>query len=298
MAERNSTLACAILTVLLCVLLWTMPHFPTQDGPSHLNTAAILAWYRTVPEFQKYFDIRWTSAGNVLAELMCSVFIRLFSPSLAEHLMLTIFIVLFPSAVRFALKPISKFPGAFSLASLPFAANFFFHMGFWDFCYGLLMFFLGLGVYLRCGARRTAASLFLGTCVSIVIFLFHLAAFAALTLVTLALAAADSIRRMKSCGETLWQSVAPLWFAGAAALPAALISLPWLLHAKNQRIVYESSSLFIRFRSLFGMTFMAGYGDHEERIAPIAALGLAVMLLLAVKNRLLQRNIQQQMRSW
>jgi hypothetical protein len=45
----------ALLTVLYCYPLWRFAYFPSQDGPSHLHNAAVVASYNREPIYQDYY---------------------------------------------------------------------------------------------------------------------------------------------------------------------------------------------------------------------------------------------------
>jgi hypothetical protein len=74
-----------------------------------------------------------------------------FPPSAAEKLFLSGYLVLFPFAVRGALRRIR--PGAENLAflALPLSASYLFHLGFYSFCWSLAVLAVAVGYWLRRG---------------------------------------------------------------------------------------------------------------------------------------------------
>ncbi len=280
LTERTIAILIATLVILICAPFWVLPHIPTQDGPAHMNSSAILAWYGSVPEFHQYFRIHFNPAGNLLSHALCAVFIRLFDPATAERLILTIYVVLFPIAVWFALKPISQYPGAFALASLPFANNYFLHMGFWNFYYGVICFFIGVGVYLRWRGWKRLAAL---TASCAVAFLFHVAALAALMIVTVGFGVVEGFRMRREQRQDAWK---PLAVAVVAPLPALFVFLPWLLQSGQTALVPSEPTLWMRLRALFGMTFLAAYGERELPLLVAMALTFAGFAILKIRARL------------
>ena len=276
LTERRIAIITAIVVVLMCAPFWALRHIPTQDGPAHMNSSAILAWYGSVPEFQQYFRIHWNPAGNLLSQAMCALFIRLFDPAAAEPLILTIYLMLFPLAVWFAVKPVSQFPSAFALASLPFANNYFLHMGFWNFYYGAILFFVGIGVYLRWRGWTRFAIL---TAVCTIAFLFHVTALAALVVVTAGFGVIEGLRMRRDA----WK---PAAVAVAAALPAAAMFLSWLIHSGHAaNAVVQNPSLWMRVQALFGMTFIAAYGNRDGPLLALMTLTFGCLLVLKIRAR-------------
>ncbi len=81
----NPLLLMVASIVCLCVPFWTLSHFPTQDGPAHLNTSFVIAWYDRIPSFAAAFRLYFQPAGNMLYDLLCAAMIRLLGPMLAER---------------------------------------------------------------------------------------------------------------------------------------------------------------------------------------------------------------------
>ena len=90
-------------------------------------------------------------AGHlVLAGLMA------FLPALlAEKIMLSAYLLTFPLAARYALGSIRSAARYLSILAFPLAYNWFFHMGFYNFCFSLPVFLLAVGFYIRHRSRLT-----------------------------------------------------------------------------------------------------------------------------------------------
>ena len=56
----------ALIVIYICPY-WLFPYFPSQDGPSHLYNAGVLASYESSPIYQQYYAVHLSPAGNVLA---------------------------------------------------------------------------------------------------------------------------------------------------------------------------------------------------------------------------------------
>jgi len=150
-----------VLLALHVVPLWLFSYFPSQDGPSHLENAVILRDYhrpdreilRTFYILNDHFDPNWFS-HLALAGLM-----TFFPPLIAEKVLLTGYLILFPLAARYALNGVRPGAGWLAVLTFPFAQHFLFHMGFHNFCYSLAVFFFVAGYWLRhadnLGLRQT-----------------------------------------------------------------------------------------------------------------------------------------------
>ena len=78
------------------VRIWTVPYYPSQDGPSHLYNAAILARYDHVAIFRDFYTIHISAAGNVLAQLLQWILLKTAGELASERVLLTIYAVMLP----------------------------------------------------------------------------------------------------------------------------------------------------------------------------------------------------------
>ena len=139
------------MVALPLVPIWGVEHFPSQDGPSHLENAAILG----------VFGSRRRVAAAVLhrgaehcAEFgwcrpPCVSLTRFVSPLVAEKLIVSAYVVLLPLAVRYALIGVGAGSGMLAWLVLPFVPNVFLHLGFYNFCHSLALFFFVVGYWIR-----------------------------------------------------------------------------------------------------------------------------------------------------
>src|SRR6185436_12721844 len=86
--------------------VWALRYFPTQDGPSHLENANILLLLQRgdPPIFREYFSINTAPTPNWLGHAVLAGLILIAGPMIAEKLMLTLYIVALPLAVRYAFR--------------------------------------------------------------------------------------------------------------------------------------------------------------------------------------------------
>jgi hypothetical protein len=141
----------AVLTVLHLIPLWAFPFFPSQDGPAHQETAQILREYGEpgAELIRKYYLLNREALPNwFIFVLLTRVFAFLPVP-VAEKILLSLYVVLLPLSVRFALRSVHPRAAPLSILSFPFVYNFLFHAGFYNFCFSLVAFFFTVGYWWR-----------------------------------------------------------------------------------------------------------------------------------------------------
>jgi hypothetical protein len=113
-------------------VIW-FPYVPTQDGPSHLYVATVLARFARTPVYQEFFELRIPLAGNFVSELIMLLLQQAFSPLAAEKVLHGIYAIGLPLSFYSAARAICPGSEKLSLLILPYVFNHNFHMGFWNF---------------------------------------------------------------------------------------------------------------------------------------------------------------------
>lgn len=144
----------AVLLVVQIVPLWLVPFLPTQDGPVHLEMAAILHRLeaRNDAVTEHYLRLNLEPQPNWLIYVPLAASFEAVAPRYAEKLLLSLYALAFPLSALYAVRRLGGAPAAAFLA-FPFVFNYPLHMGFYDFCWSLPLFFLVLGWW---WPRRTA----------------------------------------------------------------------------------------------------------------------------------------------
>jgi hypothetical protein len=146
------------------------------------------------------------------------------SPNTAEKLLLSLYVILLPLAAWYALAGLH--PGAefLSLVVLPFIYNLPLHLGFYNFAFGLPMFFFVVGYWLRHHTGFHARQTGLLAVLLLVTYFSHIVPFVAAALVVGILSLAACWREARS---------APRWPQAAIRylLPPLLAAMPTLAFA-------------------------------------------------------------------
>lgn len=179
------------LLALHVVPIWWVRHFPTQDGPLHVENVLALLNHGTSPLLREWYVANWGPQPNWLTQALLASLLGLVSPVVAEKLVLTGYTLLLPLAFR-AVLPRGERGWWGALAVFPFVHAFPFHMGFWNFCYGLALAFLAIGFWLRRRGRLGPGRFVALALLSVLLYLAHSVAFAG------ALVAAGSVLAVRA----------------------------------------------------------------------------------------------------
>ncbi|MEM9161685.1 MAG: hypothetical protein AAGC54_01280, partial [Cyanobacteria bacterium P01_F01_bin.4] len=134
--------------------IWLFKYLPLQDGPIHVHTADVLHGFLTGTGslFQDYYLPNLQLAPNWTTQVILTGLMFVTSPIIAEKLLLSLYVILLPLAVRYALngvRPDAFAPPFLAFLSFPFCYNLTFNMGFYNFAYSLVVFLFVIGYWLR-----------------------------------------------------------------------------------------------------------------------------------------------------
>ncbi len=150
-ARRGNALLLGSLILLYLLPLVVLPFFPSQDGPSHVENANIILNYTNpaYPAFAKFYTLNFAVPTNWLGHLALAALMSFAPPPIAEKIFLAACIILFPLALRYALRAIQ--PGAdwLALCAFPFVHSFVLFKGFYNLYASLPLYLFLLGYWLR-----------------------------------------------------------------------------------------------------------------------------------------------------
>lgn len=133
------------------VPIWTLPFFPTQDGPAHLAIANTLREYSGPggEVLRHYFELNRAAVPNWFVYWILGDLLRFLSVPAAEKVLLSAFVILLPLSMRYAVRAVEPDNAFLAALSLPFTFNFLLSMGFYNFCFSLVAFLVALGWWLK-----------------------------------------------------------------------------------------------------------------------------------------------------
>lgn len=141
----------ALLIVLNLVPIWSFQYFPTQDGASHLANARI-AWEYHQPDraiLREYYLLNQRPIPNLLGHFILVGLLMLVPPLIAEKILLSIYVILFGLATRYALGAARRDTRFVALLALVFVWSYSVHMGFYNFSLSVPMYLFVVGFWLR-----------------------------------------------------------------------------------------------------------------------------------------------------
>jgi hypothetical protein len=139
------------LLVLHVLPLWVFRFFPSQDGPAHLENAAILRDYHRPDRslLPRFYTLSDRFHPNWFGHLALAGLMTVLPPLAAEKVLLTGYVILLPLGLRYALEGVRPGAGWLAVLGFPFVHHFLYHMGFYNFCWSLALFGFVVGYYLR-----------------------------------------------------------------------------------------------------------------------------------------------------
>ena len=183
----------AVLTLANLLPIWLVRFPPLQDYPNHLLTAHIIAHYDD-PNFDyaQNFVLSWRPVPNMLADIIMAGLAHVVSTPLAGKLVLSLYIIFFPVSIFYLVTAVGGNTPLAGFLSFPLTYNWFFNMGFLNFCLGLPLYFFAVGFWwkTRSGPRnRVRRAVVLGL-LTLLIYLSHFVTFGVwlMTVVSLSLA--------------------------------------------------------------------------------------------------------------
>jgi hypothetical protein len=141
--KKTAWVALLLLAVLNLGLFWFNQFIPTQDGPSHLENALLLRGL-CLPDgngVDQYYRLNWKPGSNLLYYVTVAAFGTVLPPIPAERLFFSIYFLAFAAATYALGRSAGARTALPAVAALPYATAFPFHMGFFNYCAGLVIAF-------------------------------------------------------------------------------------------------------------------------------------------------------------
>lgn len=259
-----------VLLGLLILPLLVFTYFPSQDGPSHVYNATVIAEYRQPDRtaFREYYVLQPRLQPNLLGHLVLAGLITVVSPLAAEKLLIGTYVVLFVVAMRYTLRAFGSTAPYVGLLAFPLVYNYALHMGFYNYALSipLYLFVMGYWAAHRDGFTIKRAAVFGG--LFFLLYLAHLLA-AGLALMSITILVAgmlteEMVRRSRDpqpAGHSLWSA-----FRRRAVLPLLATTPVWYL---TIRYLAHSPG---------GSSSLPGAGDILSRLVSLPTLGGIVSL--------------------
>ena len=257
--KRESLLIGALIVVYL-LPIWLFPYFPTQDGVSHVYNSQILTEYNNSEyQFRDYYEINWYPFPNWLSHFSLAVLMFVFPPLVAEKIFLSLYVILFPLAIRYFLGAVQRRRHPLVILSFTFIYNYLFLMGFYNFAVSVPLFFLALGYWWKYKDEMNRTRIILLNSLVVITYFAHLISYVFI-LFSITLLALFHFRR----------NLKQILITGCYLLPAAVLILVYL--PTSDLLAGETPEFGIGrigelFNNLIGMHVLVAYTDPPNWIS-------------------------------
>jgi hypothetical protein len=224
---------------------------------------------------------------NWFSHLVLAALMYIMSPFVAEKMLLSGYIILLPISMRYALQTIRPDTKFLAFLSFPFIYNFMFHMGFYNYSYGLPMFFFVVGYWLKCQKGFTLRNTITLCFLSLLLYFCHpislVTAYMAIAVLTVWLVLfefAPQLNQQRFDLHSLWKefsrrAIAPLY----AFLPTIILFAMYALGKEDAEVKHNifPTSFWREALKLISLTSIPSYDKVEVLFS--SALGCLFVVL-------------------
>lgn len=270
---HNSKLSSVIISVLIIIYLlpiWLFDYFPTQDGVSHVYNSQIITEYSNPQyQFRDYYDINWFPFPNWLSHISLALLMFIFPPLIAEKVLLSLYVILFPLAIRYFLNAVQSGRDSLVILSFTFIYNYLLMMGFYNFALSVPMFFFALGYWWKHRDAFDITRIILLNLFIIATYFAHLMSYAFI-LFSIALIAVIHFRH----------NLKQLLLTGCSILPAGLLLIVYLPTSDlltDGAPKIELDRIGELFENMVGLRVLISYSEHQAWIAYTVFASLLIL---------------------
>jgi len=191
--NSNHTFVYIALLIAHLGLAWLLPHFPTQDGPSHIYNLVILKdLINGGMEWGDFFNYQLSAVPNLAFTIISYPLLQFFSPLIAEKIFISIYIILLGSSVPFFLHTFNKASLPLIFFVFPIVFNFNLLMGFYSYVITVPLFLIAFSIIWKIRNRSIVCKFIFYNLAGLIIFYFHIIPFIFLLLGLICIAIVQS----------------------------------------------------------------------------------------------------------
>ena len=284
---RREGLAFAALVFIQLASVWSFDVFATQDGAVHLLNARVLFDYDDPAHeiFREFYTVSREWNPNWLGQLLLAWMLSAVDPDVAEKLLVSLFVLGLPLAMRSLLRASGGSGNLLALAVVPFVQIFPLQMGFYNFCLSLVGYTWLLGQYIRLGSsfEWTRACAFSLGCVAL--YFAHIVSTLALLVTIGCLFIFEAQRKTHSLESGRIKAIASIALRPLLLLtPCSLLALYFLAAEGGPAPPSLGSEVFDNASRGLLLQFFASWGEIDLlSLAP--GILLLVVLVAGVAGR-------------
>jgi hypothetical protein len=199
---KGEKFALALCTGLYLIPIWLFTYFPTQDGPTHLENAMILAQYCGAEGglWHQYYSINTPLVPTWLNHLALTGLFMIMPPLIAEKFFLTGYIVSMVLSFRYFLRCLNWGASFCTVLIFPFLYNCLLHSGFYSFSYSFIPYLILIGYFFRYRSVFDLRKAVLFFILSLLVYLLHPVSFIMALVFVVALFFLDGVAVVRSEG--------------------------------------------------------------------------------------------------
>jgi hypothetical protein len=285
-AARAWLLLAGLAAVVLLLPIWSVAHFPSQDGPVHVENARLLLDYGR-PErevLRVFYERRFAPVPNWFSHAFLAAVLPIVGSAAADKLFLSLYVLALPLAFGYAVTAVRPDAWPRSLLVLPFVYNQFVFLGFYNLAFAAVPFFVVVGHWLRNDTSPRARS---GVVLAVLLAWLY---FCHLVVLALALATLGVLGVARSASEARGrprEALVRLVVLALACAPAVLLSALFL--KSRGEVSYEPGAPFaVRLAELARLNELVSLDPRTAWLSTalvVVLLAAAVWLLIARRRR-------------
>lgn len=271
----------ALLLAAHLALVWSLPFFPTEDGPTHVYNLVILRDLANGGRiWGDHYDFLLRPIPNLGFTAVAYPLLALFPPFAAERFFVSTYILLMGVAVPVFIRSFGKPAFPASMFVFPMMFNVSLTSGFYSYCLSIPLLLLAISLYRRASGGPAIAKFIAINAAGLVLFFAHLIAFALFLIAVAAFALALPAKISGKARELL--RTAALAAPSALCLAPAYLNeiasgrLPDTLHLPSAERLHVLVSDLLTFS-------MVNY--FAWQMVPAALVASVFILMLATSGR-------------
>ena len=266
-------------------LIWVLPYFPSQDGPSHMYNLVILRdLLHGGSVWGSDFTYHLRLVPNLAFYLTAYPLLTVFSPLIGERIFLSFYTVLLAGGVFFLLQTFKRPIFPYAYLALPTIFNFNVLMGFYSYVLTVPLFLFAFSIAWRLRRRSLPLRLTFMNVAGAALFYLHIIPFAffVMSMAAMAFAGKGSLRAalkqtmLQLCGLLPVMLLSAAYFlspqAGHRTNWAELFDIPGMIRLAAEMTAFSSVTLS-RWQLLPASFFMlvvgvTAYSSFKEILGP------------------------------
>lgn len=272
--SRSEYLVYLLLLTAHVLLLWLLPFFPTQDGPSHLYNLLILQdLLNGGKNWGDYYTLNLHAVPNLGFTLIGYPLLKIFPILTVERIFLTFYVLILGISVPALLKSFGKPPLPLCFLVFPVLFNFTLMMGFYSYNIAAALFLAALCVAWRMRDESLTAKAVFYNSAGAIIYFCHLIPFILYLISLFAMPVTERGSFRKKCSGILKQSL---------ILIPSLVLLAWYFAQGNGGTATSFSLEFSssRIGDLFSNLMLFSSAPFSRwQLIPSSILMFIVLLL-------------------